>query len=74
MRNSLLTFEKGADTGFRTLESIFIAFLILLGLYICAEEYFERGSFIPDLELFKWVFSKFDIVICTLALEYLLSF
>jgi hypothetical protein len=62
-RESLLS--EGGD-GFRTLENIFLAFLLLLGIYICTEEYFERGTPIPDLDMFKWVFSKMDKVILTL--------
>ena len=34
------------------------------------EEYFERGTFFPDLEMFFWVFSKFNIVLATLGLMY----
>jgi len=48
-RDSMLTFKEGGDTGIRTLESIFIAFLMLLGIQICVDQYFESGSFIPDL-------------------------
>lgn len=41
-RESLLTVKSGVDTGVRTLENIFIAFLVLLGIHICVENYFEN--------------------------------
>ena len=48
-RESLLTGKEGRDTGIRTLESIFISFLILLGIQICTEQYYEHGNIVPDL-------------------------
>eukprot|EP00347_Sterkiella_histriomuscorum_P008862 403343458 len=73
-RDSLLTYTNGGEQGFRTLENIFIAFLILLGVQICVDEYFENGNIFPDLQLFYWVFGKFDKVIYTLITMYLISF
>jgi len=60
-RESLLTFKTGRDTGIRTLENIFIAFLILLGIQICVDEYFYHGNFLPDFQLFYWAFSKSEV-------------
>lgn len=51
-RESLLTIKSGRDGGIRTLENIFIAFLLLLGIYICVEEYFEKGHLIPEFDIF----------------------
>jgi hypothetical protein len=61
-RPSLLT---NSGSGFRTLENIFIAFLILLGVQICVDEYFETGSLLPDLNMLFWVFAKLDKVFQT---------
>lgn len=48
-----------------------MAFLILLGIQICCDEYFENGSFIPDTDMFFWVFSNFRTV---LMMEGILAF
>lgn len=64
-RESLLTFKADRDTGIRTLENIFIAFLILLGMHICVEEYFLSGNLLPDFQLFYWAFSKSEVAWCT---------
>jgi len=58
-RSSLLSTK---NKGFETVENFFISFLMLLGIYICFEEYFETGSPIPNLELFAWAFARADIV------------
>ncbi len=59
--------EFDNNSNYRTLENIFMAFLILLGIQICFDEYFERGSFIPDLDMFFWVFSNLNVVLMTVA-------
>ncbi|CDW73192.1 mboat family protein [Stylonychia lemnae] len=72
-RDSLLTEGDKSDANFRTLENIFIAFLALLGIQICVEEYFENGNFFPGLDLFYWVFGQFGTVLCTLGTIYLVQ-
>ena len=63
-RESLLS-NHLTGSGFRTLENIFIAFLILLGFHICINEYFDRGSFVPDLETFFYAFGQLPKVCMT---------
>ena len=42
-----------------------MAFLILLGIRLCFDEFYHSGSIIPDPELFFRVFSKSDKVFFT---------
>jgi len=51
-----------------------MAFLILLGIQICFDEYFENGTFIPDTDMFFWVFSNFNIVLMIEAVLLMIHF
>ena len=58
-RPSLLAHDHPDNKEFKLLESVFVAFLIYLGLYIWSEDYFEKGAYFPDFELITWCFGKF---------------
>lgn len=73
-RESLLTVHEGQESGIRTLENIFIAFLILLGLQVCFDNYFDNGKILPEFDLFYWAFGKPNIVYPAVFLMYLISF
>jgi|LauGreDrversion4_2_1035121.scaffolds.fasta_scaffold233547_2 hypothetical protein len=45
-----------------------------MGVQICVDNYYEKGSILPDFDIFFYAFSKFDKVYPAVLAMYLLSF
>ncbi len=73
-RESLLTTSPKTNSGIRTLESIFVSFLLILWVHITVDQYFETGSLLPDLRIFYYAFSKPEYTYPPLFLIYFISF